>query len=261
MTNPTTRRNVLRLIAVAPLLAAGAYPALAAKTPPIDVLIDRSRRLPHVPERMDAISHALLGTRYQANTLIGGPKRPEQFVVRDDAFDCVTFCEVVLAAAIARNFAEFEVELRRIRYDHGKVQWDQRNHYFADWCQRNIENGICQPVAMEPSLVIDKVVTWHRSLGRRSVSIRAVPKAAVVAHVKLLAPGDIVGFVSRRPNLDYYHTGLVAFDKGGTLLLRHASQSRGRVIEEPMARFMAVNPVKYVTLLRAADKSQIVQGR
>ena len=70
---------------------------------------------------MDFISRALLGVRYQANTLIGGPQRPEQFVVRADAFDCVTYCEIVLAAAMARNYGEFETALRKIRYEHGKV--------------------------------------------------------------------------------------------------------------------------------------------
>jgi hypothetical protein len=59
------------------------------------------------------------------------------------------------------RYAEFETSLRRIRYDHGNVQYDQRNHYFADWCKRNIENGICQPVAIEPSIVIDK--TAHQA--------------------------------------------------------------------------------------------------
>ena len=117
--------------------------------------------------------------RYQANTLIGGPKHPEQFVVRDDAFDCVTFCEVVLAAAIARDIGGFETALRRIRYDHGKVQWDQRNHYFADWCKRNIENGICQPVAIEPSVMIDKTVTWHREFGRRQRFDRGHPQGDI----------------------------------------------------------------------------------
>ena len=194
--------------------------------------------MPRVSQRIDFISRALLGIRYEANTLIGGPKYAERFVVRDDAFDCVTFCEVVLAAAIAPNLGEFESALRRIRYDHGNVQWDQRNHYFADWGKRNIENGICEPVAIEPSVVIDKTVYWHRALGKRQVTIQAIPKAALLEHAKLLSPGDIIGFTSRRSDLDYFHTGLIAFDKDKTLLLRHASQSRGRVIDEKMTTFV-----------------------
>jgi hypothetical protein len=253
MPQAPTRRNVLRLMAGVPLFAAGATPA-AAKAAPIVRLIEQSRALPQVARRIDFISQALLGVRYQAHTLIGGPNYPERFVVREDAFDCVTFCEVVLAAAIAANVNEFETALRRIRYDHGNVQWRQRNHYFADWSQRNIANGTCEAVKIEPSRVIDKTVTWHRELGRHPVSILAVPKAAMLEQANLLSPGDIIGFTSRRSDLDYFHTGLVAFDRDRTLLLRHASQSRGRVIEDKMATFVTVNPVKDVTLLRATER-------
>ena len=252
MSRQIHRRAVLRLIAGAPLLAGGA--AFAAKAPLIGRLIDEAKPLPRVAERIDFISAKLLGIRYQAHTLVGGPRHPERFVVRDDAFDCVTFCEVVLAAALARDLDEFESALRRIRYEHGKVQWDQRNHYFADWSRRNIENRICRPVEMEQSVSYEKTVTWHRALGRRRVSIVGVSKAALIENQKLLAAGDIAGFTSGRSDLDYFHTGLVAFGKDGTLLLRHASQSRGRVIEEQMAAFVTVNPVRYVTLLRAAEQ-------
>jgi hypothetical protein len=173
----------------------------------------------------------------------------------------VTFCEVVLAAAIARDLNEFETSLRRIRYDRGIVQYDQRNHYFADWCKRNIENGICQPVAIVPSVVIDKTVTWHREFGKRQVSMVAVSKETLLGNARLLAPGDIIGFTSQRASLDYYHTGLVAFGKSGELLLRNASQSRGRVVDDKMTSFVTLNPVKFVTLLRAADSMPVVERR
>jgi hypothetical protein len=271
MNRAHTRRQFLRLLAGSPLLAAGGDFALAAKidgaksggakTALIERLIGQAKGLPNVSERIDFISRKLLGIRYQANTLIGGPKHPEKFVVRDDAFDCVTFCEVVLAAAIARDMAEFETSLRRIRYDHGNVQYDQRNHYFADWCKRNIDNGICRPVAIEPSIVIDKTLTWHREFGKHPVSISAIAKETLLENAKLLAPGDIIGFTSRRAGLDYYHTGLVAFGKTGELLLRNASQSRGSVVEDKMAAFVSVNPVKYVTLLRAVNNPPVVERR
>jgi hypothetical protein len=261
MDQAPTRRHILRLMTAAPLYAAGGRSAFAAKTALIDHLIQESRGLPNVSQRIDFISGKLLGVRYKADTLIGGPKHPERFVVRDDAFDCVTFCEVVLAAAIARDLDEFETSLRRIRYDQGNVQYDQRNHYFADWCKRNVENGICRPVAIEPSVVIDKTVTWHREFGRRHVSIVAISKETLLANAKLLAPGDIIGFTSRRASLDYYHTGLVAFGKSGELLLRNASQSRGRVVDDKMTSFVTVNPVKFVTLLRAAENTPVVERR
>jgi len=241
-----------------PLLAATGMPAVAGSAL-IERLIAEAAPRSRIADRIDFISRRLLGVRYRANTLIGGPKHAEQFVVRDDAFDCVTFCEVVLAAAIARDFAAFEDALRRIRYDHGRVQYDQRNHYFADWCKRNIANGICKPVAIEPAVAYDKTVWWHREFGRRQVSISGIDKMTLLGSAKRLTAGDIIGFTSRRADLDYFHTGLVAFDRGGELMLRHASQSRGRVIEEKMTAFVTVNPVKYVTLLRATDTAPVAE--
>ncbi len=58
-----------------------------------------------------------------------------------------------------------------------------------------------------------------------------------------------------------FHTGIVAFGKGGELLLRNASQSRGRVVDDRMTAFVTVNPVTYVTLLRAAENVPVVERR
>ncbi len=93
------------------------------------------------------------------------------------------------------------------------------------------------------------------------MSIAAIAKETLLDNARLLAPGDIIGFTSRRAGLDYYHTGLVAFGKGGELLLRNASQSRGRVVDDKMTTFVTVNPVKYVTLLRAAENTPVVERR
>lgn len=254
-----TRRNVLRLSASVPLLGVRQASAAPARNATIGRLIGEAQALPHVAKRIDFISGKLIGTRYQADTLIGGPKQPEQFVVRDDAFDCVTFCEVVLAASLARNLDQFVTTLRRIRYDHGTVLYDRRNHYFADWCRNNIENGVCRPVAIEPSIVLDKTLTWHREFGPHKVSMQVIDQATLLANSKSLVPGDIIGFASRRPGLDYYHTGFVAFSKGGELMLRSAALSHGRVLDERMTGFIAANGVKYVTLLRAAEPAPVAE--
>ena len=252
MQQPITRRIVLQLMAGVPLACAAGAPAFARERPSIGRLIAQASALPTAAERISFISRGLLGVRYQANTLIGGPRRKEVFVVRADAFDCVTFCEVVLAAALARDLPAFETSLRRIRYQHGDVKWDERNHYFADWSRRAVENNICRPVAMEPSVTIEKTVNW-RSLGKRHMSLAVIPRATFMANKNLLASGDVIGFVSGRPNLDFYHTGLVAFGKGGDVMLRHASRSRGRVVDDRIDAFVATNRVQYVTVVRAAD--------
>src|SRR5882672_10722510 len=116
----TNRRDILRILAGAAALAAAVKPSEAGEAR-IDRLIAEARGLEPISQRIDFISAALRGTRYRGFTLLGGPRRTEQFVVRDDGFDCVTFCETVLAAAIARDTAEFEPALRTIRYHNGVV--------------------------------------------------------------------------------------------------------------------------------------------
>jgi len=78
-----------------------------------------------------------------------------------------------------------------------------------------------------------------------------------LANKRQLTTGDIVGFITQRPNLDYFHVGFIAFDGAGELLLRHASQSRQRVLDERMDRFVAANRVRYVTLLRPQEPRAI----
>jgi hypothetical protein len=251
----STRRSLLRLLAASPLMAMGS--ATAANEPRrVARLIEQNRTLPHISQRIDAISHALLGAPYAAHTLIGGPRRAEEFVIRDDAFDCVTYCEMVLAAARSNDMAEFRTALRQIRYHNGEIVWRERNHYFADWCRNNVENGICRFTPIADTVRIDKSSDSERGLGLRRWALGVIARETLLANSAKLLPGDIVGFVSRRANLDYSHTGFVAFGPKGGLLLRHASSTRRRVIDEPMARFIAVNGVRYVSLLRPLEPNR-----
>ncbi|MGH6664849.1 MAG: N-acetylmuramoyl-L-alanine amidase-like domain-containing protein [Pseudolabrys sp.] len=253
---PVDRRDVLRLLAGG--VAMGAAGPSEASEARIAHLIAEAQRFPAISQRIDFISAALRGTRYRGYTLIGGPRKPEQFVLRDDGFDCVTFCETVLAAAGARDAAEFETVLREIRYHNGVVNWFERNHYFFEWSRHNIENKICRAIVMDGAVEIEKTVYWHRALGRRQFEMTVIPRAVFMANKDKLASGDIVGFVTQRPNLDYFHVGFIAFGGDGELLLRHAAESRHRVLDERMNRFVAQNRVRYVTLLRPEQRESTV---
>lgn len=255
-----SRRSILGLLGGGAAYLAGARPVSAAETR-IGELIEQARGKGKISQRIDFISGALRGTRYQGYTLIGGPRRPEKFVMRDDAFDCVTFCETVLAAAIAGNRGEFDSVLRTIRYHNGVVAWRERNHYFFEWGRHNVENRICRDVVMDGSLRIEKTVDSQEGLDKRRFSMRVIPSANFLANKGKLENGDIVGFVTRRPNLDYFHIGFAAFGGHGELLLRHASQSRHRVLDEPMDRFIAVNRVRYVTLLRPQEPRAVAVNK
>src|SRR5262245_66615493 len=93
------RRNILLFVGGGAALAVGTRLAGAAELR-IDRLIVQSRGKGTISPRIDFISGALLGIRYQANTLIRGPNLSQTFVVRDDNFDCVTSCTPVVAASI-----------------------------------------------------------------------------------------------------------------------------------------------------------------
>jgi hypothetical protein len=231
--------------------------AQAAPVRRIGGLIEQAKAYPRISQRIETVSRAFLGTRYAGHTLVGGPNRPEVFVVREDAFDCVTYSEVVLAAAMARDLSEFENALRKVRYRNGEVSWRERNHYYADWCRNNIENGVCRPVEIGAPVRLQKSSDSEPGLGRRSWTLDVIPQATLLANATLLVPGDIVGFVSRRSNLDYFHAGFAMFGARGELLLRHASSTRYRVIDERMERFIAVNGPRYVTVLRPQEVPQV----
>ena len=94
--------------------------------------------------------------------------------MRDDAFDCVTFCETVLAAAIAHDLGDLDATLRTIRYHNGVVAWRERNHYFFEWSQHNVENKTCRPVAMDGSVELQKSVYWHREPRPRQFPLMTV---------------------------------------------------------------------------------------
>jgi hypothetical protein len=244
------RRRFLQLLAGGAAFAAA--PALAGETR-IDKLILAAQEQGDISQRIDFISRALIGSSYRAYTLIGGPHAPEKFVVRDDGFDCVTFCETVLAAAIARDPDAFDVALRRVRYHNGVVNWYERNHYFFEWGLHNIENKTCRAVDMDGSVTIEKTVYWHKELGKRRFAMQVIPRDVFMDSTALLRNGDIVGFVTQRPNLDYFHIGFVAFADDGRFMLRHAARSRHRVLDERMDRFVCENRVRYVTLLRPQE--------
>lgn len=253
-----TRRDMLAAMAGGAAAVSGVASAAALSPAPvrdarIARLIGEASHLPAVAQRIAFISHALLGSPYRADTLIGGPRRPERLVVRDDVFDCVTYLETVLAAARSRDAAQFQSQLRLIRYRDGDVEWRARNHYFADWCSNNIANKVCRPLLLPGSTAVNKRLTSERYLPPHHVTMAALPVAALLENKTLLATGDIIGFLSRRPGLDYFHSGFIVVDSAGGLWLRHAAESRGRVLDQPLPRFLRDNRTQAVTLLRVRE--------
>ena len=249
-----SRRSVLGLLGVATVTLAGGRASGGDQV--VARLIEETRNVTPLSHRIAVISAALRGRRYRAETLIGGPRKAEVFVTRDDAFDCVTYAEAVLAAARASDLPHYQAELRKIRYHNGTVEWRERNHDFAAWCARNVENGVCRSVSLGEPVMLKKLMTNPGALGRRNYELAGIPRATLLAEKTKLRTGDVIGFISRRAALDYFHCGFVVIGDKGELLLRHASLSRGRVSDQSMDSFFAANGTLYVTVLRPLEPAE-----
>ena len=212
----------------------------------LDLRLARSllaRVKPHrtVAARVEALSALLLGAPYEANGLVGSAETPEVFVAPLDRFDCVTYVESVYALARAADPEGFVEELRKIRYEDGLVEWARRNHYMTDWLRRNGKAGLMWPVAAEGLGVRkEKRLNVVPGLPERKVSLYPVPKSKIRAYAPRLRNGDLLLFVSTKKGLDVFHCGLLVLS-GGVLKLRHASRSKGRVVEEDLAAFLRAN--------------------
>ena len=84
-----------------------------------------------------------------------------------------------------------------------------------------------------------------------------IPRATLLANKAQLASRRYRRLRHHAANLDYFHVGFVAFGNDGELLLRHASQSRRRVLDESLDRFLTKNRVRYVTLLRPEESGAV----
>lgn len=205
--------------------------------------------VPDLEARLDRLSAGFLGRPYLAFSLVGGPETPERLVTRLDGFDCVTLVEAVLALARCPTPEAFEAELVALRYTGGHVDWAARRHYTHAWFDENVAEGRLVLVAPDRWAVggPERQLTALEGWPPVPWTPRYLPRDLLDAVE--VRTGDVAGFVSLRPDLDTFHVGLLVAG-GPTLLLRHASRSRGAVIEEPLEAFLDRNEVPGLLLAR-----------
>lgn len=220
-------------------------------------LLALARQAPDLPGRLERISGALMGRPYVVGSLVGGPDEPEVLVTRLDAFDCVTFCDSVIALATAASPAAFAARVTALRYHHAALGWSARNHYTHTWLARNVAAGLLVPLLPERWQDVGEprtldVLPGYPALPWQPRYLCWTPahRAALEAEAR---DGDWLGFISHRPMLDTFHVGLLVRDGG--LCVRHASRSRGRVIQEPLAQCMVDWDVPGLFVARPLDPS------
>ena len=208
-----------------------------------------------VAARVESISGRFLGYPYIAHSLIGSADTPEVFTDSLKGFDCVTYIESVLALAYAGKAGSFPSFLKKLRYEDGKIDWRRRNHYMTQWLRNNVHEGLLDRVAVgKQTSRKQRVLDMVPGLPKRRQRFSCIPKRVFSAVQREIRTGDLIFFASTRANLDVFHCGVVV-QKGDRLLLRHASRSRGVVVEQELESFLKDNRMAGILLARPVQRS------
>lgn len=228
----------------------------------VDQLLSESKGETFAGSRIDLLSRRFLGHPYQPNPLIGSAAEAEVFVASLDGFDCVTFIETVLALALSSNADEFIEWLRKIRYEEGCIQWERRNHYMTGWIRNNVREGIVRPLITSdvPIVSRERVLDALPGLAARRTRVKSVPKKAVPRLAGHLQSGDLIFFASTRKHLDVFHAGIIVLGSEH-LLMRHASRSRGEVVEQQLSDFLKTNRMTGVIVVRPQEVTRRIATR
>ncbi len=223
----------------------------------VQQLLVKAKHDRSTPSRIETFSRLFLRCPYKAFPLIGSAGTPEVFVASLDSFDCVTYIETVLALARAATVDGFITWLRKIRYEHGRVEWKKRNHYMAGWIRNNLRDGMVRriPASALPAVRQQRLLHVLPGLPARRAIIKSVPKNAVPRLAERLRTGDLIFFASTRKNLDFFHAGIIVRD-GERLLMRHASRSQGGVVEQELGDFLKSNRMAGVVVVRPREAAQ-----
>ncbi|HET9943877.1 MAG TPA: N-acetylmuramoyl-L-alanine amidase-like domain-containing protein [Terriglobia bacterium] len=209
-----------------------------------------------VAARMESVSGRFLGYPYLAHSLMGSAETPEVFKDSLDGFDCVTYIESVLALVYAGNTKQFATLLRELRYAGGKVEWRRRNHYMVQWLRNNTRQGMIHRVGLRSATNRKKRrLSVVPGLPPLTESFSCIPKRNLPAVRPEIQTGDLIFFASTRSNLDVFHCGILIL-KGDEIVLRHASRSQGRVVDQALSSFLKGNRMAGVMLARPVEGSR-----
>lgn len=217
----------------------------------VEQLLSRTKAQRTAGNRIEVLSRTFLGRPYTINPLIGSAEKPEVFTTSINGFDCVTFVETVLALARASTAGEFTEWLRKIRYEGGRVQWERRNHYMTGWIRSNRKAGLLLRWTPRDAVTVTKERMLDGLPGLTPVKahFECVPRPGIRRIEPQLETGDLIFFASTRKHLDVFHCGIIVRD-GSRILMRHASRSKGGVVEQELNDFLKANRMAGIIVAR-----------
>jgi Protein of unknown function (DUF1460) len=249
-------------------LALAASPPGAVRTwsgDPPDALLAALAATPAGGARAAAATRGLVSAPYLPSALGEADGRDPDPRFRLDAFDCLGLVETAVALGSSATLDDAERALDDIRYAGPPALGHRHHEVLSQWIPENLAKGWIADanadVAGARAAVAEKVYSeesWE-AVRRAGREIRGRPRArlpvgrfaigfvpaADVAAAALRVPDGAIVLVVRADAPDratrISHAGLVVLAPRGGRVVRHATSSRGvtRVIEEPLARFLA----------------------
>jgi Protein of unknown function (DUF1460) len=214
--------------------------------------------------RVAQVSQGFLSVKYAFSPLGEGTgaSKDGDPLISYQAVDCLTYVETTMALALSESPAEVLSTLNAIRYANGTPDWNFRNHLTeAQWIPNNIAKGFLKDVTAQyagsatrqavkvlsaESYRLDEgksldIAPAQQPLGRFAWPMVPAAQAMVAFHK---APTGTIVVVIRadlpRRITRVSHLGILIQSKNGPLL-RHASKSFRKVIDEPLDHYLKRN--------------------
>lgn len=218
----------------------------------IGQIISSAQQTDNPGDAIVALSGHFKGSPYAENTLLGGPKDPEEFVLNLSEFDCFTFLDVVESLRRSSSFEDFADNLKAVRYFDDTVSYEKRRHFFSDWIVGDsLIEDVTVIVAKGRAVSVNKRLNqknddslWLAGVAVVSRHLDYLPTLSVDEGVlSMLHSGDYIGIYSPLGGLDVSHTGIIVKDKGRTLI-RHASSrsETGKVVDDDLLQYLQGKP-------------------
>jgi hypothetical protein len=218
------------------------------------------KSLPTMRERLLAATEGFVGTPYVLSPLGEGSGHDPDPLIRFDAVDCLTMVEESYALSSAAP-EQLVTALTALRYD-GAPSWENRLHIMeSQWLPVNVQRGVLRDVTAEfggaKTRKAKKVLseaTWKLKNGvslelpearqtRGTFELDIIPAADANAALKN-APAGLVVVVVRADRPSWVtrvsHVGVLVQSPKGPML-RHASRTFKKVVDEPLARYLSRN--------------------
>ncbi|MFD0365769.1 DUF1460 domain-containing protein [Nocardia sp. GCM10030253] len=210
-------------------------------------------------ELIELLSRQFLGTPYGADLLVGSATQPEQLVIDFRRVDCFTYLDYVEALSRSTDRDQFVANLIQTRYTDGRVDFQQRKHFFSDWSHTaRIAATDITATLSTAAVTVTKHLNAKADAGTYlpglPVVIRGItyiPSAAVNDNViGQLRTGDYIGAYTDLPGLDVTHVGIFVMTPTGPIF-RNASSlaANNKVVDSPFADYVRSTPG--IVVLRA----------